>query len=54
VPWLLVEGQQKMLANFVVVIGVIFVLGTQQNKQLKKKSSKKMLHSLALWVGLPQ
>jgi hypothetical protein len=33
VPWLLVEGQEKMLADFAVVIRVVFVLGTWQNKQ---------------------
>ncbi len=33
-PWLLVEGQRKMLADFAVVIGVIFALGTWQNRQL--------------------
>jgi hypothetical protein len=34
VRWLLVEGQRKMLADFVVVIEVAFVPGTWQNKQL--------------------
>jgi hypothetical protein len=34
VPWLLVEGQRKMLADFAVVIRVISVSGTWQNKQL--------------------
>jgi len=34
VPWLLVKGQWKMLADFAVVIGVAFVPGTWQNKQL--------------------
>jgi hypothetical protein len=34
VLWLLVKGQRKMLANFVMVIRVTFVLGTWQNKQL--------------------
>jgi hypothetical protein len=33
VPWLLVEGQRKMLVNFVVVIRIAFVPGTWQNKQ---------------------
>ncbi len=33
-PWLLVEGQWKMLANFVVLIGVASFSGTWQNKQL--------------------
>jgi hypothetical protein len=32
--WLLVEGQQKMLADFAMVIGVTFVSRTWQNKQL--------------------
>ncbi len=32
-PWLLVEGQWKMLADFAMVIGVIFILGTWQNKK---------------------
>jgi len=32
--WLLVEGQWKMLADFIVVIKVAFVSGTWQNKQL--------------------
>ncbi len=31
---LLVEGQWKMLANFVRVVGVTSILGTWQNKQL--------------------
>jgi hypothetical protein len=30
VPWLLVEGQRKMLADFVVVNEVAFALGTWQ------------------------
>jgi len=34
VPWLLVKGQWKMLANFAVVIGVASVLGTWQNRQI--------------------
>jgi hypothetical protein len=34
VPWLLVKGHQKILEDFVVIIGVVFVLGTWQNKQL--------------------
>jgi len=34
VAWLLVEGQQKMLVDFTVVIGVAFVSGTWQNKQI--------------------
>jgi hypothetical protein len=34
VPWLSAEGQQKMLANFAVVIGVVSIPGTWQNKQL--------------------
>jgi hypothetical protein len=34
VPWLLVEGEQKMLANFAMVIEITSVLGTWQNKQL--------------------
>jgi hypothetical protein len=34
VPWLLVKGQRKMLADFVVVIGVASIPGTWQNKQL--------------------
>jgi hypothetical protein len=34
VPWLLVEGQWKMLADFVVVNGIAFVPVTWQNKQL--------------------
>jgi hypothetical protein len=34
VPWLLVEGQQKMLLNFAMVIGIASVSGTWQNKQL--------------------
>ncbi len=33
-PWLLVEGQRKMLADFAVVIGVASALGTWQNKQI--------------------
>jgi hypothetical protein len=32
VPWLLVEGQKKMLANFAMIIEVAFVLGTWKNK----------------------
>jgi len=32
-PWFLVEGQQKMLANFALVIGVVSIPGTWQNKQ---------------------
>jgi hypothetical protein len=34
VPWLLVEGQWKMLAYFAMVIEVVYVLRTWQNKQL--------------------
>jgi len=34
VPWLLVEGQWKMLVDFVMVIRVISVPRTWQNKQL--------------------
>jgi hypothetical protein len=34
VLWLLVEGQQKMLADFTMVIEVAFVPETWQNKQL--------------------
>jgi len=34
VPWLLVEGQRKMLADFDVVIGVVFIPGTWQNRQI--------------------
>ncbi len=33
-PWLLVEGQWKMLVDFVVLIKVAFIPGTWQNKQL--------------------
>jgi hypothetical protein len=32
VPWLLVEGQRKMLANFVMVIRVASFLGTWPKK----------------------
>jgi hypothetical protein len=32
VPWLLVKGWQKMLADFAVIIRVAFVPGTWQNK----------------------
>ncbi len=31
-PWLLVEGFRKMLVDFVVVIIVVFISGTWQNK----------------------
>ncbi len=34
VLWLLVEGQRKMLVDFIMVIGVASVLGTWQNKYL--------------------
>jgi hypothetical protein len=34
VPWLLVEGQGKMLVDFAVLIKVAFVLKTWQNKLL--------------------
>jgi hypothetical protein len=34
VPWLLVEGQQKLLADFAMVIEVASVLGTWQNRHL--------------------
>ncbi len=34
VPWLLVKGQQKMLVDFAVVIGVASILGTLQNRQI--------------------
>jgi hypothetical protein len=33
-PWLLIEGQGKMLADFTVVIGVTSIPRTCQNKQL--------------------
>jgi hypothetical protein len=32
VPWLLVEGQRKMLADFAMVIKVAFVLKTWQKQ----------------------
>ncbi len=32
VPWLLVEGQRKMLVDFVVVIRGTSILGTWKNK----------------------
>jgi len=32
VPWLLVEGQRKMLADFVAIIEVAYFLRTWQNK----------------------
>ncbi len=32
-PWLLVEGQWKMLADFAMVIGVASILKIWQNKQ---------------------
>jgi hypothetical protein len=34
VPWILVEVQQMMLTDFAVVIEVVYVLGTWQNKKL--------------------
>jgi hypothetical protein len=34
VPWLLVEGQQKMLADFAMVIKVVFIPRIWRNKQL--------------------
>jgi hypothetical protein len=34
VPWLLVEGQRKMLADFVVVNEVASALGIWQNRQI--------------------
>jgi hypothetical protein len=34
VPWFLVERQQKILADFAVIIEVASVPGTWQNKQL--------------------
>jgi hypothetical protein len=33
VPWLLVEGQRKMLVDFAMVIGINSVSETWQNKQ---------------------
>ncbi len=33
-PWLLVKGQRKMLADFAVVIGVASALETWQNRQI--------------------
>ncbi len=33
-PWLLVEGQRKMLADFAVVIRITSALGTWLNKQI--------------------
>ncbi len=33
-PWFLVQGQRKILADFVVVIIVTSILGTWQKKQL--------------------
>jgi hypothetical protein len=33
VPWCLVEGQWKVLGDFVMIIKVAFVLGAWQNKQ---------------------
>jgi hypothetical protein len=32
--WFLVKGQQKMLVDFAMVIGVASIMGTWQNKQL--------------------
>jgi hypothetical protein len=34
VPWLLVEGQRKMQADFAVVNEVVYALGTWQNRQI--------------------
>jgi hypothetical protein len=34
VLWVLVKGHKKMLANFIMEIGVAFVPKTWQNKQL--------------------
>jgi hypothetical protein len=34
VPWLLVEGQRKMLADFTVLIGVASALETWQKRQI--------------------
>jgi hypothetical protein len=34
VPWFLVEGQQKMLLDFTMVIKIVSVSGTWQKKQL--------------------
>jgi hypothetical protein len=34
VPWLLVEGQWKILIDFTVLIGVASISGTWQNRQL--------------------
>jgi len=52
-----------MLVDFTVVTRVASILGTWQNKELpnvffshnnKKRASEGMMHSRALWVGLPQ
>jgi hypothetical protein len=49
VPWLLVEGQQNMLTDFVVVIRVVSVLGTWQNKQLFNVPLSHNNHQIDPW-----
>ncbi len=49
VPWLLVEGQRKMLADFVVVIGVVSIPGTWQNKQFHDVFLSHNNHKRDLW-----
>jgi hypothetical protein len=49
VPWLLVEGQWKMLADFAMVIGVVSVPRTWQNKQLPNVPFSHNNHKRGPW-----
>jgi len=49
VPWLLVEGQRKMLANFAMVIGVVSFPGTWQNNLLFDVPLSHSNHKRNLW-----
>jgi hypothetical protein len=48
-PWLLVEGQQKILANFAMVIEVASIPKTWQNKQLLDVPLFHNNHKRDLW-----
>ncbi len=48
-PWLLIEGLRKMLANFAMVIGIASFPGTWQNKQLPDVPLSHINHKSDIW-----
>jgi hypothetical protein len=49
VPWLLIKGQRKMLADFAMVIEVVSIPTTWQNKQLFDVPLSHNNHKRDLW-----